>query len=51
MGFYIKKNEIPYFDRGILEKIQSEDFTIVRTDDIKKRKRFTAIIENTDIIV
>ncbi len=38
-------------DREILKKIQSEGFTIVRTDDIKKRKHLTAIIENTDILI
>ena len=36
-------------DREILKKIQSEGFTIVRTDDIKKRKHLTAIIENAGI--
>lgn len=38
-------------DREILKKIQFEGFTIVRTDDIKKRKHLTAIIENTDILI
>ena len=38
-------------DREILKKIQSEGFTIVRTDDIKKRKHLTAIIKNTDILI
>lgn len=38
-------------DRDILEKIQSEGFTIVRTDDIKKRKHLTAIIENASISI
>lgn len=38
-------------DREILKKIQSEGFTIVRTDDIKKRKHLTAIIENTGISI
>lgn len=38
-------------DREILKKIQSEGFTIVRTDDIKKRKHLTAIIENTGILI
>ncbi|MBD5499896.1 MAG: hypothetical protein HDR10_01650 [Lachnospiraceae bacterium] len=38
-------------DREILKKIQSEGFTIVRTDDIKKRKHLTAIIENAGISI
>lgn len=38
-------------DREILEKIQSEGFTIVRTDDSKKRKYLTAIIKNTSILI
>ena len=38
-------------DREILKIIQSEGFTIVRTDDIKKRKHFTAIIENVGISI
>lgn len=38
-------------DREILKKIQSEGFTIVRTDDIRKRKHLTAIIDNADILI
>ena len=38
-------------DRKILEKIQSEGFTIVRTDDIKKRKHLTAVIRNAGILI
>ena len=38
-------------DREVLRKIQSAGFTIVRTDDVKKRKCLTAIIENTSISI
>lgn len=38
-------------DRSVLEKIQSEGFTIVRTDDINKRKSLVAIIENSTISI
>lgn len=37
--------------REILEKIQSSGFTIVRTDDVNKRKSLTAIIENSEISI
>lgn len=35
----------------ILKKIQSAGFTIVRTEDINKRKSLTAIIENCEISI
>jgi hypothetical protein len=38
-------------EREILEKIQSAGFTIVRTDDVNKRKSLTAIIENSEISI
>lgn len=38
-------------EREILEKIQSAGFTIVRTDDVNKRKSLTAIIENSKISI
>lgn len=38
-------------EREILEKIQSAGFTIVRTNDVNKRKSLTAIIENSKISI
>lgn len=38
-------------ERDILKKIQSAGFTIVRTDDVNKRKSLTAIIENAAISI
>ncbi|MBD5111395.1 MAG: hypothetical protein HDT42_02495 [Ruminococcaceae bacterium] len=38
-------------DRFVLRKIQSEGFTIVRTDDVNKRKSLKAIIGNLDILI
>lgn len=38
-------------EREILKKIQSAGFTIVRTDDVNKRKSLTAIIKNSTISI
>jgi Holliday junction resolvase len=38
-------------EREIVEKIQSAGFTIVRIDDVNKRKSLTAIIENSKISI
>lgn len=38
-------------EKEILEKIQSAGFTIVRTDDVGKRKSLTAIIDNSAIFI
>lgn len=44
-------SEIMGIDRLVLRKIQSEGFTIVRTDDVNKRKSLKAIIGNLDIFI
>lgn len=38
-------------DRLVLKKIQSEGFTIVRTDDFSKRKSLIAILDNSSISI
>ena len=44
-------SETTGIDRAVLKKIQSEGFTIVRTDDVNKRKSLTAIIGNSTILI
>lgn len=44
-------SETTGIDRAVLKKIQSEGFTIVRTDDVNKRKSLTAIIGNLTILI